>query len=85
MLPVCCVRHGEPDARSGPEPLLSASLVIVHSRSAFDKSHGRWPGALIDRGRPAPYGGVPGDRDDFSRDHLLLQRGRMASAALSDY
>jgi len=31
------------------------------------------------------YGGGAGWRDDFSRDHLLLQRGRMASAALSDF
>jgi hypothetical protein len=31
------------------------------------------------------YGGMPGDVTYFSRDHLLLQRGRMASAALSDF
>eukprot|EP00966_Prymnesium_polylepis_P167650 3875399-Prymnesium_polylepis.1 len=31
------------------------------------------------------YGGVAGDVTYFLVEHLLLQRGRMASAALSDF
>ena len=35
--------------------------------------------------RPWLYGGVAGDVTYFLVEHLLLQRGRMASAALSDF
>ena len=74
-------------SKFGPKSVGACVEHVARSFRTLGRGASPWatPENLQDHLNVAKYGVVPGDVTYFSRDHLLLQRGRMASAALSDF